>query len=402
MTAKLIDPATAAGAKITIGRRWWLETIEDMRRADGAKGIGNILEADILVELADGRRILIDTKFYPHGMNVHERIVDQLEKVSSGIDEGLIHGGEFWMSDSIEELHDLFELHTEMTGKGRIRLEQNVVAKGFPEDFFEMERRVATVDRRGTILILDAEKAKDAVITQVANKFADRILVPTPPSLGYRIPMATQAATIIGRAAVRDDGTNSSIPVNPLGTNAVVTVTAAPAQDPGNTPVSQVLLLRAQRGSSLATRLAAGQPIEVTEAELTQLTTANQVCGLSRDFTQTAVACLSRSVPLDDPTGAQYMVLVQRHANRGTGRLFVQAVLYDSNGRTLRAYPATPDALELRAGRAVVIPFSTKLREGPAAFPYDVGTYNWGLRLTGGDGRTVVNPGALPMAVQSR
>ncbi len=404
LAARLVEPAALKGAKITVGRRWWLQAIEEAN-VGRARPIQNVLEADILVELANGRRILVDAKFFPVGMNVEERLANQLEKISSGIDEGIIHGAEYWVSDSIEELRDAFELHTELTGKEKIRLEQNVIAKGFPEDFFDMERRVATVDRNGAILILDAEKATPEVISKVANRAADRILgplVPTPPSLGYRIPMATQAATIVARSKLTGDGSTVSIPVNPLGTASRVTVTGAPAHAPADTPVSTPVLLRAHRDSALATHLAGGQPAEVSDAELTTLVGAGQLCGLSAGLTQAAVACVGRSVPLRDRSGAQYLVLVQRAPTRGSDRVFVQAVLFDGDGRTLRAYPDSPTALELRSGRGVAIPFSPQARDGPTALPYPEGGYGWGLRLTGGDGRTQVHPGVLPMLVQQQ
>ena len=157
--ASIIDELPDA-ARIEVGRRFVLDAVDDWNRTMG-ESMHNILEADILVVMPDGRRILIDCKFFKGGISVKEELSNQLAKMAYGIDEGLIDNAEYWVShhfarpsdNGLSNL-DAFQTEADMFSGGKIHIVFGTYENGFPQIFADSSR-YAEVRRGDVVLIPD-------------------------------------------------------------------------------------------------------------------------------------------------------------------------------------------------------------------------------------------------------
>jgi hypothetical protein len=420
LVSRLLEPAQQAGAKIVVGRRWWLGVLDELNRVEGTR-YANLLEADILIELQDGRRILIDAKFYERGIAITDELNSQLAKIASGIEEGIIHNGEYWVSHRFVQSRtgltnlEAFQGWADLWSSGKIHIAFDVYEHGFPNNFFQSSR-FRQVSRGEAILVPDYPGLGRPVtgpspIPAPAPPTPDELaaeLIPVPETVTLLAP-ARESESIRATAAVAPDRNRSLIPVSPLAASRRLVVVVEPIEPRAKDFVGEFLLVRSLPGQRLAQLLRGLQPRWLSAEEITRVAgqfQREQTCilGVPDDAARLVPAetrCPIESIPLGDPSGAVYALWVHRPPHR-RGRAFVQAVLYDVEGRLLRRMPSQPDAVELRPGEATVIPFSARREESPYAYPFVAGArYRFGLRLTV-DGRTSTDPRTIQFQVQIR
>jgi hypothetical protein len=448
LVSRLVEPARLAGAKIVTGRRWWLEAIEDFNKAGGRVHM-NVLEADILVLFPNGRRVLIDAKFFENGLRVEEGLATQLTKQAAAIDEGIIHNSEYWVSHRfalesskaeaaakaakakaagipfVEQRvlsdYDFFQSHADMLSSGRIHIQQNVMEKGFPANFFE-ESHFLEVSRGDAIIIPPdsllgipatgpkalavgsdvAPLAGDvgSVVTDVADSF-----VPVAERVETIVPEVTHAQEIVTETRAAEHYANTVIPINPLRTAARIVVRAARKDDPLKTPVSAFQLVRVFPDSTIGKVLArsfTAQQIDYATmlGVVDDVLVRQRTCYFSAAPTmERKFNCWSTSIPLRDSSGAMYALLVARGADE-QGEISARVVLHDEVGRTVWVGPGTPDPVRIPRDRVTVIPFTLQSDESPYGYLADPGVHQWGLRLIAPSGDTRVFPATLTMRVQ--
>jgi len=419
VVSRILEPAQQAGAKITVGRRWWLREIERLNTLEGTR-YGNVLEADILIELADGRRILVDAKFFQKGLSITQALDTQLAKIATGIDEGLIHNGEYWVSHHFTRSRvgltnfEAFQTAADLYSSGRIHLLFDVFEEGVPGNLLAASR-FNEVSRGDTILI---PPRADLPVPGVSgpSPIPSTMLTPAPDAL---IPVAARAADAIPDVFRQSDtipaATQTSrnldrsyVPIRPMATAGKLVLTVAPIVNHARTLVTTYLFFASPSdtdfGGTTSSELAVGP---VTAALRQQIETALTTDGLpgkilvrsdsQRQYlTQLDPGVQGRMTQSESPN-ILYGLLLEGSAGIPAGSTF-QGILYSAEGAKIDSFPDDDeDWLPLRPGLNV-LPLPA-MRVGDAiVHPFPRGSYQWGLRLRINN-QIITHPDSIPMEV---
>ncbi|MEL6764016.1 MAG: hypothetical protein AAFO87_10185, partial [Cyanobacteria bacterium J06607_6] len=419
MISRILEPTQQAGAKITAGRRWWLREIERLNAVEGTK-YGNVLEADILIELADGRRILIDAKFFQKGLSITQSLDTQLAKIATGIDEGLIHNGEYWVSHHFTRSRqgltnfDAFQTAADLYSSGRIHLLFNVFEEGVPGNFLAASR-FNEVSRGDTIII---PPRADLPVPGVSgpSPIPPTNVTPTPNALIPVAPRAVDAIPeVLRQSETVADTTQTSrnldrsyVPLRPLATAGKLVLTVAPWVNHAKTLVTTYLFFAsppdANLGSGTSRDLAVGP---ITAAARDQIANTLATAGLPGRInirsdsqrlylTQLDPAVQGRMIQSDTPDSL-YGLLLEGAASIPAGSTF-QGILHSVEGRKIGSFPEDDeDWIPLRPGLNV-LPFPAMQVGDTIVHPFPKGSYMWGLRLRI-EGQIITHPDTIPMEV---
>lgn len=405
LVSGLMDEATRQGARVAVGRRWWLRSIERVNAAEGTR-YGNVLEADILVTHADGRRVLVDAKFYDRGLSINRTVDTQLAKMADGIEEGLIHNGEFWVSHhfvrSREGLTNLeaFQGAADMYSGGRIHLVYDTFESGFPGNFFQSSR-FTEVSRGDAVLIpppapgVGVRGVSGPVpVPDAAAAPSPNAVVPVAQSIADLQPAVRQSETIRANSTVSRDLTRSHVPINPISSSGRVTVAASRVDAAATTNVGpfEVTRVRADTdiGGQPARDLAVGVLREVGKEAI------KAAIG-ERDDEGELKFSKTRFVWIGAEPSDLYTVILHVAGPVAPGTQY-QLALYSSTGELVRVLPDDHEGEPLESGWNVV-PLTMFEFDGEFTHPLRPGEYQWVLRIRV-NGRYMTYPQPLPMTVR--
>jgi hypothetical protein len=405
LVSRLLDDATREGARITVGRRWWLQSIDRVNAAE-ATNFTNVLEADILVELRDGRRILIDAKFFEKGLAVTETLDSQLAKIADGINERLIHNGEYWVSHHFAQSQegltnlDAFQVAADLYSSWRIGVVFDVFENGFPANFFDRSRFLQV--SRGDAVIqvppppelrIPAGVAGPSPIPSTAVTRSPNAIVPEGESIVTLEAAIRQSQVIRSETTVSRNMRRSYVPINPIASLGRVTLVGAPVDTGATTRVRDFAFVRALGSTEIGMRRArdfavgplSDQAREQVRAAITErdeegqpkfhLAPSMTIGGTARDLHVIAFHLNEAT-----PSGARYQVTAHTEV-----------------GRLAETFPDDPAGAPLLEGWNVV-PLVMHVVDGHTIHPLLPGSYILGLRLKL-DGRFVTYPGTVAMRV---
>lgn len=404
LVSRLLDDAERAGARITVGRRWWLNSIDEFNAAEG-RNFTNVLEADILVELGDGRRILVDAKFYEKGVAINQTLDNQLAKIADGIDEGLIHNAEYWMSHhfvaSREGIGNLeaFQLSADMWSGGRIHMVYDVFEGGFPRNFFDSSRFTQVSREHGVVII---PPHADLGVTGVTGPSplpattvtpASDALVPVAESAADLQPAVRQSDAIRSEATVSRDVRRAYIPINPYASIGRVVVSVAPREAQATQVVDLFALVKAQAGTDISGRAASTYAVgPLSDADRAQIVGAigERTADGKSKFLETHEVVMGGEPP------DLYVVAFHR-ADTSSKRVTCQLALYSETGRLVDTLPDQDEYLTLTVG-VTVLPMTAQRLGDTVIYPLRPGSYILALRVDI-EGRVLTHPKTFAVKV---
>ena len=417
MVSRILEPTQQAGARLTVGRRWWLQEIERLNRVEGT-GYGNVLEADILIELADGRRILVDAKFFQRGLSISRSLDSQLAKIATGIDEGLIHNGEYWVSHHFTRSRqglsnfEAFQTAADLYSSGRIHLVFDVFENGVPGNFLSSSR-FTQVSRGDTVIIPPRGDlpvpgvSGPAPIPPATLPPAANALIPAPFRAVDVVPTVRQSESIPAGTTTSRNLDRSYIPIRPLANAGRLVIKVAPMVNHARTLVTTYLFFaspsNADLGGQQARDLAVG-PISSSQRQQIEQSLTSGLQGkivIRSDsqglyLTQLNPAVQGQMIRQPNPD-ILYGMLLEGSATIPANSTY-QAILYSADGVWIESFPDDDDDwLPLRAGLNV-LPFPAMRLGTTVMHPFRPGSYQWGLRLRI-NGQVITHPDSIPMEV---
>ena len=403
--SRILDQTTDAGATVSVGRRWWLREIERLNTVEGTT-YGNVLEADILITHADGRRVLVDTKFFHGGISITESLDTQLAKIATGIEEGLIHNAEYWVSHhftrSREGLTNLeaFQTAADFYSSSRIHLVHGVYEAGFPEEFLRSSR-FTQVSRGDAIHIPPSASdlglpgvSGSATVPAGAVTPPPNAIVPVAESIGELIPSVRQSDVVRESSTLSRDLRTTYVPLQPIASTGRVTVKAARVG--GTEETVRTLRLG---------RFDAETMIDGERARDFARTVVREV---ARDAIRRALSerdeddnwkVIPTNTIITGGEPADLYTIAFEGAARITPGTRYQLALY-SDGDLIDVLPAPDEGWLLLPGWNAV-PLTAIEHEGEFIYPHRPGHYQWVLRVQV-NGRYLVHGDPLPMAVLPR
>lgn len=407
VVSKLLEEAGQHGAQITVGRRWWLRSIDQVNAAEGTR-YTNVLEADLLVTLPDGRRILVDGKFYAKGLAIDEVLDTQLAKMADGINEGLIHNAEFWVSHhfvrSRQGLTNLeaFQMSADMYSHGRIHLVYDVFEKGIPGNFFD-NSRFLQVSRGDVVLIppaapdLPSGVSGPTPIPAAAQTPPPGAVVPVRATIDQLEPAVQQSEVIRTSSTISRDLDRSYIPIHPLASSGRVTVAVAKVDPAAARRLTNLGLIRAAANLEINGKpireLATGVATEIGK-DLIRRALNHQAESGQIDFH------LASRVPVGGEPHELYTLAFHHHAPVAPGTRF-RFVLYSELGDVVDYFPSEGEEELLRRGWNVLPLTALEMEGGAYIYPLSPGSYRWVLQIQH-QGSFITHPQTIPMLVHAR
>lgn len=439
LTSKVLQAAEAAGdgAKVTVGRRFWLNAIQDFnveRAVRSGRPMNNILEADIMIEFADGRRVLIDAKFYQSGFAIDRRVVNQAAKMAEGVEEGIVHSAAFVTSHKVRNLRELKDAdgnvigrlrgHADLleTGDGRVRVFSKAFENdGLPQDFLPALRAERVEGPGGVIIerpapILTPLPPERLPLPPAAPPLRD--VVPARERIIDLVPQRTQSDVVKAESTFLPDASATRVPISPIHTapRLVLRVARKMPADESFDFAAAMLLARIEKSSSLGRKFTrALKPTHINldssaPNTLANLGRARKVCYFrtfgsydreggpfkSCEASKVQLVGENQSHPLFRFVDENDAFVAVMFYNLGTGTdLLHQCVVLDAAGRTLRTFPRSGYAAT-RTNALNIIPISTRWPEGDYAHAFDPGLYRFTLRFKKGS-RVLVFPTTLSL-----
>ncbi len=400
LVSRILDDVEREGARIVMGRRWWLQEIDRLNVAEGTR-YANVLEADVLLQLRDGRRILLDAKFFEDGLSITRSLDSQLAKIATGIDEGLIHNGEYWVShhfaQSREGLTNLeaFRSAADLYSGGRIHIAFGVYESGFPERFLESSR-FTRVSRGDAILIPSYPDLPVPGVTGPIPMPPDVVtpppnaLVPAAESTQILEPTVRQSDVIRTETTVSRTLRRSYVPINPFASLGRVVLSSAPIDASVTSTVRGFAFLQLPGGTDVG-----GQPAR--ELAVGPLSAAQRDRLVQLMASSLTTFHLTSRLPVDGTPTDFYTFAVER-AGGGAAEVAFQVVLYTEVGRLVEVLPGDSEWVEAADGFSI-LPVTARRSGDRFLWGLQPGRYVAGLRLRI-DGRVVTYPQTLPLGVQ--